>query len=138
MPKTPQGRGLPWCGRSMPRSSPHFSTGLSLHNTSYTNIPGRTVESAVGLLSPVPAPPTGQPRLGRPPIFESLAAGRERRHRNRPCALLERLCLLGGSSEIGLQMLSICSCPRELKSSSAPGPSELRSSIAWPRIGRIT
>ena len=52
----------------MPRSSPHFSTGLSLHNTSYTNIPGRTVESAVGLLSPVLAPPTGQPRLGQPPF----------------------------------------------------------------------
>ena len=52
----------------MPRSSPHFSTGLSLHNTSYTNIPGRTVESAVGLLSPILAPPTGQPRLGQPPF----------------------------------------------------------------------
>ena len=40
----------------MPRSSPHFSTELSLHNTSYANFRGPTVESAVGLLSPVPGP----------------------------------------------------------------------------------
>jgi len=46
--------------------------------------------------------------------------------------------LPGGSSEIGLQMLSMCIGPRELRSSSAPGPNELRSSFAWPRIGRIT
>ena len=56
MPKRRWGRGLHRSDRSMPWSSPHFSTELSLHNTSYANMRSRNVESAVGLLSPIHAP----------------------------------------------------------------------------------